>query len=126
MKYATLAICATALVITTSANAGVNGTYRVRGSETDDGEKFSFNGTVMVSSYKSGTYSLKFNDGDKTTYKFTFTKRLKETAATQTVNAYNDIGTSTATFYQKDGKSCVKFTYKSKDGSVKGSGTGSK
>lgn len=126
MKNAILAICTTALILTTTANAGVNGSYRVSGSETADGEKLKFTGTVTVSNYKAGTYSLKFEDGEKATYKFSFSKPLKETTASQTVNAFNNLGTSTATFYRQNGKTRVKFSYKSKDGSLRGSGLGSK
>ena len=126
MKNILLTYCALPLLLAPLAEAGINGTYKVRGSETEDGQKFAFTGSVTVSNYKAGKYALKFADGEGVTYKFSFSKPLQETTTTQTVNAFNSQGTSTATFSQKSGKFSVKFSYKSKDGSVRGSGTGSK
>ena len=126
MKNTLLAVCFSALVLSTVANAGVNGNYQVKGTETQNGEKYTFTGTVTVSNYKSGTYALKFSDGERVNYKFNFTKPLKETIASQTVNAFNSQGTSTATLFQNGAKPSIKFTYKSKNGSVRGSGSGSK
>jgi hypothetical protein len=126
MKKQLLAYCVLPLFFTPLANAGINGTYRVSGSETADGEKLSFTGTVKVARFLNGAYSLKFSDGENATYTFKFTKPLKETTASQTVTAKNNIGTSTATFYSKSGKMWVKFKYKSLDGTLKGNGTGSK
>jgi hypothetical protein len=104
--------------------AGVNGTYRVSGSETNSGDNYTFTGTIKVTSYLNGTYNLSFSDGDRASYKFKFTKPIKETNASQTVTAKNNIGTSSVTFYSKKGKKWVKFSYKSLDGSVKGQGSG--
>ena len=126
MKNILLTYCALPLFLAPLAEAGINGTYRVNGSETEAGDRESFTGTVKVASYLNGTYALKFSGGDKVTYNFRFTKPLKETTASQTVTAKNNIGTSTVTFYPKSGKMWVKFSYKSLDGSVKGQGTGSK
>ncbi|MES2474805.1 MAG: hypothetical protein V4640_03420 [Verrucomicrobiota bacterium] len=126
MKTILFSCCALPLLLSNLAEAGINGTYKVRGTETEAGDKYSFSGSVKVASYLNGTYALKFSDGDSATYKFKFTKPLKETTASQTVTARNSIGTSTATFYSKSGKRWVKFSYKSLDGSVKGQGTGSK
>lgn len=126
MKTTLLAFGASALVLTSSAHAGVNGTYRVTGSETVNGQRYAFTGTVAVSKYKSGTYAFKFSDGEKANYIFKFSRPLKETKQTQTVSAFNDLGTSSATFVEKGGKATIKFTYRSKDGSVRGTGSGSK
>lgn len=126
MKTAILAFCTSALVLTTPAIAGINGTYKVSGSETADGEKLSFRGTISISNYTAGQYNLKFADGESATYKFKFKTPLKKTSSSQTVNAFNNLGTSVATFTQKDGKFTIKFTYRSKNGSLKGSGSGSK
>lgn len=126
MKNILLTYCALPLLLAPLAQAGINGTYRVSGSETASGDKESFSGVVKVASYLNGTYSLKFSGGERATYNFKFTKPLKETTASQTVTAKNSIGTSTATFYSKSGKMWLKFSYKSLDGSVKGQGTGSK
>ena len=126
MKTTLLAFSAAAFVLSTSADAGVNGTYKVTGSETVNGQRYAFTGTVAVSKYKSGTYALKFSDGERVTYTFAFSKPLKETKLTQTVSAFNNVGTSSATFVEKGGKATIKFTYRSKDGSVRGAGSGSK
>lgn len=126
MKTTLLAFSASALVLTTSTFAGVNGTYKVTGSETVSGQRYAFTGTVTVSKYKSGKYAFKFSDGEQATYTFVFSKPLKETKQSQTLSAFNDLGTSSATFVEKGGKATIKFTYRSKDGSVRGTGSGSK
>jgi hypothetical protein len=126
MKTTLLAFGASALVLTSSAHAGVNGTYRVTGSETVNGQRYAFTGTVAVSNYKSGTYAFRFSDGERVNYVFNFSRPLKETKLTQTVSAFNNLGTSSATFVEKGGKATIKFTYRSKDGSVRGTGSGSK
>lgn len=92
MKTTLLTSSTFALVLSTSAFAGVNGKYKVTGSETAGGEKYTFTGTLTVSKYKSGTYSLKFSDGDQTSYIFTFSKPIKETKSSQTVSAFNNLG----------------------------------
>lgn len=127
MKTAILAFCASALAFSTLANAGVNGIYKVRGAETEDGNRYPFTGTVTVSNYNAGKYQLNFEDGGgNTTFTFKFLKPLKQSTKPQTVNAYNKLGTSVAKFYQEGGKFKIEFTYKSKDGSVRGAGAGSK
>jgi hypothetical protein len=127
MKTAILAFCTSTLAFSTLANAGVNRTYRVRGAESENGNRYPFSGTVTVSNYNAGKYQLKFEDGGgNTTFSFKFVKPLKESNKSQTVNAYNKLGTSVATFYQEGGKFKIEFTYRSKDGSVRGSGKGSK
>ena len=51
MKNRLLAYCALPLFFAPFAEAGINGTYRVSGSETAAGDKESFTGTVKVASY---------------------------------------------------------------------------
>lgn len=126
MKNALFALCAAALVLAPSVHAGINGTYKARGTESDNGVKHSFTGTVTISNYKSGTYALKFDDGERVSYKFNFTKRLKETTAPQSVNCYSTLGTGTATFRYVNNRYKVAFTYKAKGANVRGSGTGTK
>ena len=91
MKKQILAYLSLPILVTSYAQAGINGSYKVRGSETHGGQKFSFTGTVSVTNYKSGKYALNFNDGDRVTYRFNFSKPLKETIATQMVTAKNNI-----------------------------------
>lgn len=129
MKSTLLAVITATPLLISQVSAGVNGTYRVSGSENDNGERTTFTGTVKVVNYRSGTYNLQYSgDGATSTSRFTFTfsKPLKETTNSQTVVASNKLGTSSATFYKKSGKMHVKFSYKSKDGSVRGQGSGSK
>lgn len=127
MKTALQAIIvATPLLLSQLSFAGVNGTYRVSGSETESGGKTTFTGTVKITDYRKGTYALKMKDGENPTYIFTFDKPLKETTASQTFTAKNKIGTASGSIFRKDGKMRVKFTYKSLDGSVRGQGSGSK
>lgn len=126
MKTAMLTFVVATQLLVHQASAGVNGIYRVTGSEIDHGQRYSFTGTVKVTSLRSGAYNLRFSDGDKATYTFQFSKKLKETPSAQTVTATNRLGTTIATFQTRNGKATVKFSYKSKDGSVKGQGSGSK
>lgn len=126
MKNTLRALIVSALVLTTSAHAGVNGTYQVSGSETEDGEKYSLTGTLKVSKYKSATYSFRAGDGTNDSFTVKFSKPLEEVTTSQTVTASNSEGTATATFTRKSGKRFVKFTYRSKDGSVRGTGSGFK
>jgi len=126
MKNILLTCCALPLFFSPQAAAGINGTYNVRGTETDNGDKFTFTGTVKISSFKSGSYNLKFNDGENTSFNLTFSKPLKETTATQTVNGSSSKGTGTATFRYVGGHYKVEFNYKAKGADVKGSGAGIK
>lgn len=108
------------------ATAGINGTYKVKGTEIENGKKYAFNGTVTISKYRSGKYSLKFADGEKTAFTFTFNKPLKDAAPVQTVSGTSPLGTGNATFKLNKGKYTVSFDYKAKGANVKGSGTGTK
>lgn len=110
------------------AKGGINGTYEVRGTENDNGDRYKFTGTVKVSKFKAGSYSLTFNDGERasSSFKFNFSTPLKETTSPQTVNCYSSRGTGTATFRFVNGHYKLEFTYKAKGANVRGSGTGSK
>lgn len=118
--------CLLPFALTIAAHAGINGTYKVTGSETDSGKRYPFSGTITVINYKSASYSLKFNDGDKTSFKLNFKTPLKDITRTQTVDCINSLGTGTATFKYVGGDYKLAFTYRSKSGSVKGSGSGAK
>lgn len=126
MKNTLLVIIASTLVLSTAAHAGINGTYQVSGFETEDGETYSLTGTLKVSKYKSATYSFSAGDGTTDSFTVKFSKPLKEVITRQTVTASNSEGIATAVFTRINGKNFVKFTYRSKDGSVRGSGSGSK
>lgn len=108
------------------AQAGINGTYKIRGTEINEGEKLTFSGTVKVSQSNVGKYSLNFSDGGSATYSFKFTKPLKELKTPQTVNYSSSLGTGTATFSYASGRYQVAFTYKAKGANIKGSGKGTK
>ena len=125
---AILPACGAALFLTcpSTALAGINGTYKVSGTEKDHGKNYSFTGTVVVSKYKTGKYDLKFNDGDKTAFTFAFKTPLKDKVKEQTVEGVSNQGTAKATFTFAKDVYKVNFTYKSKDGSVSGSGKGTK
>ena len=126
MKNILIACCALPLFLATSAEAGINGTYKVRGTEFSDGEKLTFTGTVQVSQYKLGKYSLKFSDDDNSPFTFKFTKALKDIKTPQTVSCYSSQGTGTATFSYASGHYRVEFSYKAKGENIKGSGKGVK
>ena len=123
---ATCQMCKTWMPTNSNAQAGINGTYKVRGTETSDGEKLTFTGTVQVSQYKLGKYSLKFSDGDNSPFSFKFTKALKDIKTPQTVSCYSSQGTGTATFSYVSGHYKVEFTYKAKGENITGSGKGVK
>ena len=55
MKNIIITCCALPLFVASYAKAGINGTYKVRGTESNDGEKLTFTGTVKVSQYKIGS-----------------------------------------------------------------------
>jgi len=114
------------LVLTQPLVAGVNGTYRVSGSEKDHGEKFTFTGSVKITNYKSGIYNLKFSDGEQIALDFALDKRLKDGLKSQTVTGSNNRITTSATFQMINGRYQVQFSYRSKDGNVRGQGSGSK
>ncbi|MEO6476860.1 hypothetical protein [Luteolibacter sp.] len=126
MKNALLSCCVLPLLLTSAAHAGINGIYKVSGTETDNGKKYSFDGTVTVSKYKTGKYSLLFNDGDPATFTFTFSKVLKDNSPSQTVACSSSQGTGSATFKKVNGLYKVQFTYKAKGAPISGSGSGSK
>lgn len=126
MKYALLTFCSLSLILAPAAHAGINGTYKVTGTETDHGKKYSFTGTVKVSSYKTGKYSLKFNDGDTTAFTFIFSKLLNDNSPLQTVACSSSQGTGNATFKKVNGLYKVQFNYQAKGAPISGSGTGSK
>lgn len=119
--------CLLPLALPLTAHAGINGAYKVTGTETDSGGKYTFSGTITVTNYKAASYSLKFNDsGENANFRLNFTTPLKDSTLTQKVNCTSSIGTGTATFSYVAGHYKVDFTYKSKSGNVKGSGTGRK
>lgn len=126
MKKQILAYLSLPILVTSSAHAGINGTYKVRGIEINEGEKLTFSGTVKVSQSKVGKYSLNFSDGDNGTFSFKFNKPLKELKTPQTVNYSSSLGTGTATFSYASGHYQVAFTYKAKGANVKGTGRGMK
>jgi hypothetical protein len=118
--------CILPFVVTVAAHAGINGTYKVSGSETASGQDYTFNGTITVNNYKSANYALKFNDGDRANFKVNFVTPVKDIKSKQTVNLTSSQGTGTATFTFEGGKYNLAFTYRSKSGSVRGKGTGTK
>lgn len=126
MKNVLISFCALPLLLAPLAEAGINGTYKVRGTETENGEKYTFTGTVVVSKYKSGKYALKFDDGDSATFTFKFSKPLKDVTTPQTVNGSSKLGTAKATFRFVQGQYKVNFTYKANGANVSGSGSGTK
>ncbi len=126
MKNALLTCCVLPLLLTSAAQAGINGIYNVRGTETNDGEKLTFFGTVTVSKYKTGKYSLKFSNGDAGTIRFPFNKLLKDNSPTQTVTFSSSQFSGSATFKNVNGLYKVQFTYKEKGEPISGSGSGSK
>ncbi len=124
---AILPACGAALFFAcpSTALAGVNGTYKVSGTEKDHGKNYSFTGTAVITKYKTGKYDLKFNDGDKTAFTFTFKTKLKDNVKEQTVDGLSNKGTGKVTFLLSKGVYKVNFTYRSTDGSISGSGKGS-
>ena len=48
--------CALPLFFISFAEAGINGIYKIRGTEINQGEKLTFSGTVQVSQSKVGKY----------------------------------------------------------------------
>lgn len=125
-KNSLLACCILPLCLTSAARAGINGIYKIHGNEYDEGEKYSFTGTVTISKLTTGAYALKFDDGDKAAFKFSFKTPLKDSHKTQTVNYSSSLGTGSATFSYANGHHKVQFSYKAKYADVKGSGSGIK
>lgn len=125
MKIALLTCCILPLLAPVT-QAGINGTYKVRGIEKDNGKNYSFTGTVKVSGYNKGKYSLRFNDGENATFEFTFSQKLKDDAKSQTVSYSSKLGTGKATFKLVGDQYKVDFTYKAKGANIQGSGSGSK
>lgn len=126
MKNALLTCCVLPFLLAPATHAGINGIYKVRGTESQNGEKSFFTGTVIVSNYNKGKYALKFNDGGNAPFTFTFSKKLKDMVPIQTVSASSSQGTASATFKIADGKYQLNFTYKAKGEDIRGAGTGSK
>ena len=126
MKNRFLTCCILPLFLATFAEAGINGTYKVRGAEFSDEEKLTFTGTVQVSQYKIGKYSLKFSEDDNSPFSFKFSKALRDIKTPQTVSCYSSGGTGTATFSYVSGHYRVEFTYKAKGENIRGSGKGVK
>ncbi len=126
MKFTLCSLVVSVLTFSNVASAGVNGKYKVSGSETEDGKTYSITGNLKVSSYKSATLTYNAGDGTSDSFTFKFNKRLNEVSTPQTVTAYNSEGTGTLNFTFKRGKNFVKFTYRSRDGYVRGSVSGSK
>ena len=126
MKNILITCCALPLFFATSAEAGINGVYKVRGTEFNDGEKLTFTGTVQVSQYKLGKYSLKFSDDDNSPFSFKFSKALRDIKTPQTVSYNSNLGTGTATFTYVSGHYKVEFTYKATGENIRGAGKGVK
>lgn len=126
MKTTLLACCLAPLLLAPPAQAGINGTYKVSGTEYNYGKKYFFNGTVKVSNYKAGEYVLRFNNGETSILNFKFSKRLKDKAASQKVDCSSSRGFGSATFRYVKGHYQVDFTYQASGFDVKGFGSGSK
>lgn len=125
MKIPIITCCILPLVLPMVAEAGINGVYKVQGAEIDGGASYSFTGTVTVIGYKTGKYVLDLGDGGgPVSFKFNFSKRLKDITKPQTVSYSNNLGSGTATFSQVAGVYNLKFKYKEKGSNIKGSGTG--
>ncbi len=126
MKVPLLTCCILPLVLPMAAQAGVNGVYNVQGTEIDGGTRFNFTGTVTVINYKTGKYVLDLGDGEGlVSFKFNFSKRLKNITKPQTVSYSNNLGSGTATFTQTAGVYSLKFKYQEKGSNIRGSGSGS-
>jgi hypothetical protein len=115
MKLSLLACCVLPLVLPMAAQAGINGVYKIRGTEIDEGTRYSFTGTLKVINYKTGKYVLDIGDGEGLiSFKFDFSKRLKDIAKEQKVTFSNNLGSGSATFTRTGGVYKVKFNYKGK------------
>lgn len=126
MKSLIASLCVIPLFVSASADAGINGKYKVSGKENDHGTNYTFKGTLTISQLKKGSYNLVFNDGDTSAFGFTFRSPIKDTKSAQSASYSSPLGTGSAKFRFVNGKYKVTFTYKSKDGKVVGSGTGLK
>jgi hypothetical protein len=127
MKFPLLTCCILPLVLPMAAQAGISGIYQIQGAEIEDGARFNFTGTLTVINNKTGKYVLDLGDGEGlVSFKFNFSKRLKEITRPQTVSFSNNLGSGTATFSQTAGIYNVKFKYKEKGSNIRGSGTGTK
>lgn len=127
MKFPLLTCCILPLVLPMAAQAGISGVYKIQGAEIEDGARFNFTGTLTVINNKTGKYVLDLGDGEGlVSFKFNFSKRLKEITKPQTVSFSNNLGSGTATFSQTAGVYHVKFKYQEKGSNIRGSGTGTK
>jgi hypothetical protein len=127
MKFPLITCCILPLVLPMAAQAGINGVYTIQGTEIEDGARYSFTGTLTVINNKTGKYVLDLGDGEGlVSFKFNFSKRLKEITKPQTVTYSNNLGSGTATFSQTAGMYKLKFTYKEKGSNIRGFGTGTK
>lgn len=109
-----------------SLHAGVNGTYVVKGGETEGGVRTAFTGTIRMTDYRYGSAKLDLqDDGPPVSFKFTLKENLIESGESQTISASSSTMSCKLTFWEVDGRRLMKFTYKVKGEDITGSGSGS-
>ena len=70
---------------------------------------------------------LDLGDGEGlVSFKFNFSKPLKNITKPQTVSYSNNLGSGTATFTQTAGVYGVRFNYRERGSNIRGFGTGTK
>lgn len=126
IKQIFLSAFALLFISSSIASAGIDGTYRIRGTERAYGGKYPFTGSLVVSGHKRGVFTLHFEDGAVVKMYFYFDPRLKDGLKTQTVESSTPPGNGTVTFRRINGAYRITFNYKAKHTDVKGSGKGRK
>ncbi len=123
MKTTLLTCCIAPLLCAPLVEAGVNGTYTLKGTETDNGIKSAFSGTLTITKYKYGKFTL-----NGSTFKFSLSSSqlLKDNVTKQTVAWSSPYSTGKTTFRIVNGHYTMNFNYKGKGVNVTGSGTGYK
>lgn len=126
MKFLLFSISILSLALPMSAQAGVNGVYKVLGAEVEGRKAYRFTGTVKVTNYRTCDYSLDLGDGaGLVSFTFNFSKPLKDITKPQTVSFSSKEGSGLATFTYSGGDYKVLFEYQEKGSDIKGFGSGS-
>lgn len=126
MKILFFTIATISLAIPMTAQAGINGVYKVLGAEVEGRKGYRFTGTVTVSNYRTCDYSLDLGDGGGLiVFKFNFSERLKDLTKPQTVKFSSKQGSGLATFTYSGGDYKILFEYAEKGSNIRGFGSGS-
>jgi hypothetical protein len=123
-----LFFCFLLLFALPTANADINGTYKVSGSEREGGQTLSFGGTLRVRENSRGRFNLKLREefpAPPLIFRVTFSKLLRENVRSQTVRYSGTNVTGTATFRRVRGSYTVNFSHLDTEFQARDTGSGS-